>query len=305
LSSFVKAAETYVALPKSNLEITNFAKSGGVRILTQSVIQDSLEKIYGSESYGYGLANSSLAETFLRKLAGPLKREKSATRILFETRAAYLVDDPYVSLNLCMANLAEATEALRDGGPSERMDSWRFVAAELVVLTSLLLLYIAADTVVLTKEDRSRHITQKLTYGDISPSKAEDIFRLTQELAREATRSLSRSKSSPSMLPFDLGVIDPPPYSTDVVGLVERAINSPGLYYELPQLIDFLLFEQALQNRGFADEDYRKRFPTPTPDERLKVARNIFHFLKESVGLDPKIFWPGNGNSLPRAGQAS
>lgn len=305
LSSFVKAAETYVALPKSNLEITNFAKSGGVRILTQSVIQDSLEKIYGSDDYGYGLAKSSFSETFLRRLATPLKKNKNASRILFQTRAAYLVEDPYVSMNVCMANLADATKALKNAAPGDQTEVWRFVAAEIVVLTSLLLLYIAGDTVVLNKDERLRYITQKLTYGDISISKAEEIFRLTQELAREATLSVSRDKSLPSMLPFDLGTIDPPSYSTDVVGLVERAINSPSLYYELPQLIDFLLFEQALQNRAFADEEYRKRFPSSAPDERLKIARNIFLFLKEAVGLDPKVFWPANGGNLPRAGEAS
>lgn len=204
-----------------------------------------------------------------------------------------------------MAHLLTATDALKEFGKhsDELFDLWRLIAADLIVLISLLLLYIASDTVALSKTDRARHIIQKLTYGDISPDKAEDIFRLSQELASEATKALVPTLTPMSFLPFHLGRIEAPSYSPDVVGLIERAINSPALYYELPQLVDFLLFEQALQGKSFSDADYRGRFPSLHPDDRLRVARNVFHFLKEFAGLDPKTFWPTQENNLPRVGR--
>lgn len=303
LASFVKAVETYVALPKSNLEITTFAKSGGVRVLTQALVQDSLDKLCGTTNgVGYGLANGSFAEPLQRRLATLLKKEREAAKIYFDVRSLYLVEDPYVSLNICMAHLVTATSMLKATSTlnNDLFELWRVITADLIVLVSLLLVYIAADTVVLSKTDRSRHIIQKLTYGDISPDKAEDIFQISQELAHEATKALVPGTNPTSLLPFSLGRIEPPSYADGTVGLVERAINSPSLYYELPQLIDFLLFEQALQGKPFSDADYRKRFPTLEPDERLKVARNIFHFLKDFGGLDLKIFWPAQENNLPR-----
>ena len=302
LSSFVNAAETYVSFPKSSLEIVNFAKSGQVRILTQNVLEDSLAKIYGANRHAYGLANGLFFEPFYRRISPLLGKERDATCILFQTRTLYLVDDPYVSMNNSLSYLKTSADMLRKVGDTSReiFDLWRFAAADLAVITSLLLLYIASDTIGLSKIERERHIVERLTHGDVSPRKAEEIFRLAKELALEAAKTLIPEASRQTFLPFDIERIDAPSYAHDVAGLVERAIASPSLYHELPQLVDFLLFEQSLQNRAFSNEEYRRTFPHPMQDERLKVARNVFTFLRDAVGLDLKAFWPKEENNLPK-----
>lgn len=302
LASFVNAAEVYVSLPKSNLEIIKFARSGQVRILTQSVIEDYLAKLYNNRSYRYGLADASFAEALYGRLSPLLKKDKIAVSTLFQVRSLYLVDDPYISLNISMAIMKDAAEGIResarDGGVS--FEFWRFIAADLTVLTSLFILYIAADTIGLQKSDRTQHIIERLTYGDIAPAKAREIFGLSKELAHEAARILNPDVSREALLPYDIGKIEPPPYAPDIAGLVERAINSPTAYMELPQLMDFLLFEQAIKHQNFSEEEYRRTFEASNPEERLKVAWNIFYFLRETCGIDLKAFWPHNDNNMPK-----
>jgi hypothetical protein len=180
------------------------------------------------------------------------------------------------------------------------VDLWKFVTADLCVATSLILLYIASDTIGLSKSQRERRIIERLTYGDISPNKAIEIFRLAKELAIETAKSLNPEKPHQTFLPFDIGQIQAPEYAQNVIGLVERALASPLLYIELPQLMDYLLFEQSLHNREFSDDEYRKTFPSTQPEERLKVARNIFAFLRDNAGVDLKVFWPKQENHLPK-----
>ena len=302
LSYFVNATETYVSFPKANFDIINFAKSGQVRILTEEVLRDSLIKTYGSERHPYGMANPSFYEPFYKRMSPLLGKETEAAIILTLTKNLYLVDDPYVSLNICLLNLRKSANMIKitEEVKPDVVDLWKFVTADLCVATSLILLYIASDTIGLSKSQRERRIIERLTYGDISPNKAREIFRLAKELAIETAKSLNPEKPHQTFLPFDIGQIQAPEYAQNIIGLVERALASPLLYNELPQLMDYLLFEQSLHNREFSDEEYRKTFPSTQPEERLKVARNIFAFLRDNAGVDLKVFWPKQENHLPK-----
>lgn len=302
LASFVNATETYVALPRASWEIFNFAKSGQVRVFTRHILDEAFERIYGKKGHAYGIANEAFYEPFYQKLFRVSKKETQAVEILFRSRMLFLVEDPYVSLNSALSDLKTTATVLGrlNAAADLQFQVWRYVAADLVVAISLLLLYIASDTLGLSKEERERHITDRLTYGDISPVKAKDIFALAKELAFEAAKMGIPDDSRQTMLPYDIGEIEAPIYAPGVCGLVERAILSPELYHELPQLLDFLLFEQALQDRGFSDEQYRETFPVPFQQERLKVARNIFYFVRDTCGLNLQVFWPKEINHLPK-----
>jgi len=301
LASSVDALEAYITLPKVSWDIIDFARSVKVRILTKEILEDTFIKTNGEGGKPCGLANQDFYEPFYQRLTPISKKDKVASEILFRTRTLYLVNDPYVSLNIAMSHLSNCAEALRKIDKSiDVYDLWRFIAADLIVVISLLFLYIASDTIGFTKTERQRHIMNRLTYGDISESKAKEIFSLAKELAMEAAKISSPKVSIQSLLPFDIGKIDPPSFAANVVGLIDRAFASPSLYHGLPQLIDFLLFEQALQNKGFSDEEYRRTFPNAKQSERLKVARNIFVFVRDSAGIDLNVFWPHEEQNLPK-----
>lgn len=301
LGNYIHASEVYVSVPKASLGIINFARSGQVRILTNVILKETYAMIYCGGKKPYGLANPSFYEPFFGKLRSTIKKNKNATEIISDVMALYMMDNPYVALNIALSHLKTIADKIgRDNQSVESYDLLRYIAAELIVVISLILLYIASDTIGILREERQRYIKRKLTYGDISPKKAEEIFHLAKELAIEAAISVIPEASRQTLLPFDIGRIEPPPYADNIVGLIERIIKSPYIYHNLPQVIDFLLYEQSLQNRGFIDDEYRLMFPEPNQEERLKAARNIFAFVRDTVNFDLKIFWPKSDNHLPK-----
>jgi hypothetical protein len=301
VSTFVEALEAYVILPRISWDIINFARSGQVRILTKQILEDAYKKTYGEDGKAYGLADHNFYEPFYKRMNAVCKKNKLAPDILFHTRTLYLVRDPYVSFNIAMTYLSKCVEELSKYSESEDLyQLWRYIAADLIVLISLLLLYIAADTIGFAKTERQRHIISRLTYGDISEKKAKEIFTLAKELAIETAKLSLQDKSVQSLLPFDIGNIEHPHYAPSVAGLVERAFVSPSLYHDLPRLVDFLLFEQSLKNIEFSQEQYVKTFPDSNQNERLKIARNIFVFIRDSLGLDMKVFWQKEDQNLPK-----
>jgi hypothetical protein len=298
LGSFVHASEIYVCLPRANVDVVKFAKSGQVRVLTE----DALRSAAGN-SQPYSLANPRLVERLRQSVAVGLKKDRQAATLLAQTRRLYLSDDPYVALNIVMVNLRQAAHALRlrAATADESHDLWRVIAGELIVLIPLLLLGMASDTLGLPSDQRRRHIVERLTYGDLPPQKAEEIFDLARQVAQEASRATNPQLPLTAPLPFDLGKIDPPDYAQDVSGLVDRAVLNPPLYLALPAIMDYLVFEQAIQNAAFAEADYRAAFPGPMQDEKLKVARNVFTFARDRGELDLAAFWPKQEGNLPKA----
>jgi hypothetical protein len=298
LSSFTNASETYVCLPKASLEIVKFARSGQVRVLTEESLKNAACK-----ARPYAFASPVFVGQLEPSVRAGLKKSRQAQAILTQARRMYLADDPYVALNIAMVNLKLAADNLRGprGGDRELFDVWRLIAGHLLVLVPLFLLGIASDTLGLVKEQRAKHIVERLTYGDLPPQKAEELFDLAKQVAQEASRATNPGLPLTAPLPFDLGKIEPPEYSEDVAGLVERAIAHPAAYLTLPHVMDYLVFEQAIQRAAFAEDEYRSTFPGPLQDEKLKTARNIFTFARNAAGLDLKVFWPTQEGYLPKS----
>lgn len=298
LSSFVSnASETYVCLPKANIEIIKFAKSGQVRVLTE----DALRHAAGS-FVPFGFASPKLVEVLKPLISTGAKADKEAGSVFVRTRRLYLADDPYVAFNKLMIFVLMAAEKLRKQGAlaKERYELWRVIAGECLVLMPLLLLGMASDTVGLNPEQRRKHILERLTYGDLPPRKAEELFGLAKEAAKEASRATNPKLPLNAPLPFDLGNVEPPEYAEDVIGLVERAVAQPGTYISLPQIMDYLVFQHAFMNGGFREESYLELFPHPLQQDRLKAARNIFVFARDRGYIPLQAFWPKEESNLPR-----
>lgn len=301
LSSFLKATETYVCLPKAGSEIIKFARDGEVRILTEDALRSA-----ANDTKPYGLANPAVAERLRSSLHQAFKSDKRIAAVFGQTNRMYLADDPYVTVNNVMINLQLAARELanRGRGAPAQYEVWRVIAGESLVLISISLLAIAADTSGLNKEQRARHIAERLTYGDLPPRKAEELFDLAKQLAREASRASNPGLPLTSPLPFDLGRIDSPDYTENVIGLVERAVLQPSLYLSLPPIMDYLVFEQAIQYGIFSEKDYTEFFPGAGLREKLKIARNVFAFARDAAKLDLSVFWPDQEQNLPRLSES-
>lgn len=150
---------------------------------------------------------------------------------------------------------------------------------------------ICNDVLGLPKHARGKQIIEKLSYGDMEPTKVKEIINSIEAYANEIVKSKIPQSLIPQRNIINFGPITAPSYAHDVVGLIERASNNPEIYVALPQLLDFLLFERGLKGKEFSDLPYREAFKYSFPDERLKAAKNIFAFLRDKIGVNWNIIW--------------
>lgn len=75
------------------------------------------------------------------------------------------------------------------------------------------------------------------------------------------------------------------------MGLIDRAHNAPEIYSTLPQLMDCVVFDQAIRGRGFSQEKLASPLRFPVTDLHLKTARNVFALVKSATSLDSRDLW--------------
>jgi len=289
LGEFVGANEIYIALPSASWEIIKFANRGKVRVITSEMIEQSLKN-----SYKYGQADETFYVEYFNKIEKVVKADKKADEVINKVRKLYLKENPYSTLNDVLAILEK--EVLKQFNTADILTEdalkfWKYICCELTVLFSIQLLLICNDVLGLPKHAREKQIIEKLSYGEMDPVKVKDIVNSIEAYANEIVRSKIPQSYIPDRNIIKFGSITAPSYAYDVVGLIERAFNNPEIYVTLPQLLDFLLFEQGLKGKEFSDLPYREAFKYNFPDEKLKAAKNIFVFLRDKVGINWSTVW--------------
>lgn len=292
LGEFVKASNVFVALNKTQWEIIRFASSGGVKIITSDTMEE-----YRKEQPSYGLADGQFYAQFEQKIKGAAKASSLLSNILVNTKKLYLHENPYVAVNICMEFLSNIAKGLehRENHSKDHYDALKFLACELTVLVGLQILWICSDVLGLPEKARREHISSKLTYGDLDPGTATNIINTARDLANEIIRTSIPKSVMPKEV--DFGDIVPPPYTSSLIGLIERALARPSIYLSMPQHLDFLLFEQGIKGREYSDDDLMGMFGYTLSSEKFKVSRNILSFVRESCGLDWKAMW-GKSESI-------
>jgi hypothetical protein len=302
LGQFVEASEVYVSLPRASWDIIKFAGNGGVRVITNEILEGYLAK----KTSQYGLADEEYYINFFKTLAQVVKSDKLAEESLALIRTLWLRDDPYVAINIALDTLATAWKQYRlcIGTSFDLSVVWKYLIFELVVIIAVQILWICSDTMGLPPKAREEHITTKLTYGDLDPLHVRSMIGTFKDLANEMVRATVPKQYLPQGQIVDFGQITPPSYTNNLLGLIDRAYIHPEWYLNMPQLLDFLLFEQGLKGKEFDDKEYHHMFNnTSLADERLKAARNILYFVKDACGVDWNILLPKSlGNSASNSG---
>ncbi len=289
LGSFINASEVYVALPKASWDFIQFANQGAVRILTNDLLNNYSKNPMGQ----YGLADHTHYGDFFDTLRKTVGSNKEAQDCLLRTKQLFLSENPYVSLNEAMDMLSEISNKHLVAYQGDReKEFWKYIICELTVNVAIQVLWICSDTLCFSSDARRNHIRERLTYGEYTPKVLHSILNTAKEMANEIIRSKVPADHLPSQNIVDFGTIDPPDYTEDVIGLVERALSNPDWYIRTPQLLDYLLFEQGLKGKEFSDSAFRSMFRYGWADENLKAARNILSFIRDKIGLNWTTIWP-------------
>ena len=286
LGEFVGASNIFVAFNKTQEEVIRFASSGGVNVLTSDIIND-----YADLKPAYGLADGSYYSNYRKLVEQEAKKDSVIQRIYTNVSKLYLNENPYLTLNLALAHLHELSKRLEYGkqNSKESIAAIKYLICELTVIIALQLLWICADVIGLPANSRETHIINKLTYGELEPEAIKAIMNDAKNLANALIKSSIPKSVAPKEV--DFGKITPPSYTASLIGLVERALAKPQMYLSMPQLLDFMLFEQGLKGQEHTEEEHKELFGHGSSDERMKASRNILAFIREFTSLDWKEVW--------------
>ncbi|PEQ90719.1 hypothetical protein CN481_16760 [Bacillus sp. AFS006103] len=286
LGEFVKASKVFVALNKTQGDIIRFANTGGVKILTSDIIAD-----YATSKPTYGLADASYYEQYENLIGKVVKFHGYIQHIYSNVSKLYLNENPYQTLNIALAYLEELSKMLEFHVKNtiELNATIKYLICELTVIVAIQLLWICSDVLGLPNSTRREHITSKLTFGELEPNTVKSIMQDAKDLANEIVKSSIPKSVAPKEV--DFGEITPPPYTDSLIGLVERALARPQMYLTMPQLLDYMLFEEGLKGKKHTDEEFKSIFGYDTSDDRMKASRNIISFVREFTGVDWKVVW--------------
>jgi hypothetical protein len=286
LGEFVNASSVYVALNKTQSEIIRFANTGGVKVLTSDIIS-----VYTNNKPTYGLADESFYEQYEKILDKEAKSHRFVSGAILQTKKLFLSDNPYLAINIALTNLEDIARMLKfdKKNSAEQNMTLKYLACQYSIIVGLQLLWICADVLGLPEKARREHISNKLTFGDLEPDAVKGIINNAKDLANEIIKSSVPKSVAPREV--DFGEITPPPYTDSLIGLVERALARPHMYITIPQILDFMLFEQGLKGIEYSESEFQSVFGFSLNDEKLKASRNILSFIRDSCEIDWKKVW--------------
>lgn len=290
IGQFIGATDIYVSLPQASWEIVKFAQKGDVRVLTA----DNIHQYFIQNPNLYGMADYKFYINFFININNEMKSDKSLAQYWSTLRKLYLGIDSYVAINIIMELLltvGKKINFLKARNKEGNCTFWKYICFESIVLLGVYILNVCSDTICLSVNAREKHIFSKLTYGDIEPSKINIILNYAKNIANEMVNAAVPTAALPNNTVVDFGEISSPPYTPNIVGLVERAIQNPEWYLNLPQVLDFILFEYGLKNKEFSKDNFKDNFNNGLIEEKLKAAKNIFAFVHKACGIDFKFLW--------------
>ena len=280
LGSILRATDVYVATRRAKLETVRFAAQNGVRVLTDEVIQEFSAQGTVDIAAAYSHAKADTAVPLLVRVSKGAASDRELKEALWGSIGAFQHVDAFEDLNYSLSGIRRCSTILQalGGSDSDVRFGWAYVLANFVVAFSVHLLHICAETLTLSKSDRRTYIFERLTYGALGHAMATSLVDATLEFARSSYGMAASAQGLSKPRAKDM--FHAPEYADDIVGLVERAIRSPRMYHNLPQALDYILFDSGLVNAKFEAQSFYRTFPTLQGTDVLKATRNVFAFLR-------------------------
>ncbi|MBU3187671.1 hypothetical protein [Clostridium estertheticum] len=290
LGEFLGVKEVFVALPKASEESIKFATKGNVKILTEEIINNYME----CENKLMGVADEQFYKN--KTIFHHKSRDsKEINKFYINVKVLYNYENIYTAFNKALNMLDEANkkiyliDTIED--KQEIKFSWKYITYELIVIVSVLLLRMCCDTLTLSKDSREKHIKSKLTYGDIEPNKANGLIKSILNLSNEMLKHTMEINNIKEFELLNLDQIDSPKYAVGIINLIEMMLSNPNYYIDLPQVINYMLFECALKERDFSYEEFEKIFGTSFTKEKIKASKNVFAILQTYCKIIIKDIW--------------
>jgi hypothetical protein len=263
LASFAKANQSVVVLPRALWQVRDFAAQGGVQVLEAFEIERHLRSNSSSSLGRFSDADPSIASQRAQSSDRDLYRER------LKLRQMLILGHPLTNLNRIVRTLSQWGRKLK----GDETDDWsiRDLCFDAAVIAAVMIIRFACETKWTPEKDWADYARKKLTYGDVSPQKAQELARLA--LDRELPEG-----------------IPAPPYTAEVIRVLAALRSNPEIAARLPYYLDYYLFGYIVRE---SHAGYRTAPLTDsTGDGTLKLTRRILSALSYAAGV-PSAIWSG------------
>lgn len=259
VAEYVRVNNIYVALPKVQTEVSKFALDININLLSN----DAINKFEG-EKFSHGLNNINSIDS-----------NKELKVVYSSIKKLYIYRNPYMMLNVCIGNIKLVSKQIKFC-EKDIAKHYKLILSELVIIFSLAILRICSKLMSLDEKHREEYLLNKLTYGEMPADKAKSIIAGTSKLALEVIKK-ETGVAKYNLDEFDF--IRPPEYAYDIIGLISRAIEKPKYYVDLPQNLDYIMFELFLNDRELDELEFKNIFGSEKYAEKIKSCKNIIHLI--------------------------
>jgi hypothetical protein len=269
------ADRAVVVSPSVPSQAREFANTGHVEILALRELDDFLASTI-NDIVPFGEADPLLA----RQIEGIMKREasqlKESVRENLRVRQMLVFGHPLTNLNRILPILSKL------GGFQKRATgdaAWvnQYFLCNAATTASAMLVRFAAESKWAPEREWSDHARRRLTYGDVPPTKAQQLARMTFESEF-----------------FD--GLPAPRYTDEIIALIKSLITEPAIASVVPYALDFQLL-----GRGFGSinrEGYTTPFLGQLQPGALKLGRRVLSVLAYAAEIPPSL-WEFKNQSAP------
>jgi hypothetical protein len=174
-----------------------------------------------------------------------------------------VIGHPLTNLNRIVKTLSTVGKAASHEGANFWMT--RYVVFNAAVIAAVMLVRFAAESKWTPEKDWSAYARKKLTFGDVSPTKALQLAQLA--LDRKIIEG-----------------IPAPAYTNEIIQLIKVLVSNPQLAARLPNALDQYLFDQVLMGQS--------RVKSLEVDEEAsgRLVRRVLSALSYAGGI-PAAIW--------------
>lgn len=281
LCEYLQADHGIIAKRKLTTRVKEFARSIGLQALDEARIVDR-ERELGIKSYEwYGSHNPEKSEWIQQIIRKEFSRDDKLKRFYNYIVSEFWYDDNYIRLKKICNGLKIISEYWVEKVVTPRVQVYRWMLAESLILLTICLLYIMRDIHGLLEEDVETLIRIKMASGIAKYEELERIGRYVTDYIQTImveTQGVSGILKAPSFMP------EAPEYTPGIIELVMRLRAHPYVSSQLPRYQDLLLHEFGFKSLP-VDQSLMNRFGFTDQVTLFKLTSNIIRFIQKYFGF--------------------
>jgi hypothetical protein len=277
LKNFLKCDYAYFCKPRIGERMKDFALKNDILPIDYIKLEE-LEKRFNISDKWEGSYNKSKYSDLLSYYKD-IKKNKRLNKLYWFLRLEFWTLPSHFQIKKCINHLYDCFKERNITSNYKK-----YLLCELYCLSSIAIINLCSDTYPYTKSERERWITTKMTEGIGTIEQQEKLLKTIKAYTQAKVEELTHQKT---IIDFDDFKISPPPYTKNLIELIERFVDKPLYSINVPRFMDYFLYQYILYNKKPNRNNLEEIFSTDI-DMLAKLSKNIIRFV-DPIGDERKI----------------